>query len=278
MSIWGVNARVNKVFYSDDMKKGTLILLLALFLFSCEWKKQSSETPAVAADSVSGVDAASDESNIEDSLAFKKRTEEFAGFIPAKYRITQIIEGDLNKDEKGDCILIVKDTDADNIVDDEYRGELDRNRRGIVILFKDGTSYKPVIRNYSCFSSENEDGGVYFAPELFVEINKRGNLEIQYLHGRYGTWLYMFRYQNEGFEMIGFKSNTNHGPVEMGKVSVNFLTKKVQRSHNVSDVLESGNEEWEETWQKIKIDRLIQLSEIEDFDALSLDDYYTIID
>ena len=41
------------------------------------------------------------------------------------------IKGDLNKDGLEDVVLIIKGTDKSKIIHDEYRGELDRNRREI---------------------------------------------------------------------------------------------------------------------------------------------------
>jgi hypothetical protein len=76
------------------------------------------------------------------------------------------IRGDLNKDGLEDAVLIIKGTDKSKIIQDEDRGTLDRNRRGIIVLLNKGNYYELASKNYSCFSSENEDGGAYFAPEL----------------------------------------------------------------------------------------------------------------
>ena len=93
-------------------------------------------------------------------------------FIPKEYVIFEKVFGDLNMDGLPDCVLIIKGTDKTKIINDEYRGKLDRNRRGIIVLFKKNDHYDLATKNYDCFSSENEDGGVYFPPELSVEIKK----------------------------------------------------------------------------------------------------------
>ena len=87
-------------------------------------------------------------------------------FVPEGYIIFEKVFGELNKDSLEDCIIIIKGSDKNKIVKDEYRGELDRNRRGIIVLFKRNDGYEVAVRNKDCFSSENEDGGVYYAPEL----------------------------------------------------------------------------------------------------------------
>lgn len=192
-------------------------------------------------------------------------------YIPEGYVLFEKVTGDLNKDGMEDCVLIIKGTDKSKIVTDKYRGELDRNRRGIIILFKKKGHYELAVKNYDCFSSENEDGGVYFAPELFVEIRK-GLLYINYGHGRYGHWQYVFRFQNSDFELIGYDS-ANGGVVIESETSINFLTKKKQEKVNTNENAQGGDEVYKETWTNIKVDKLMKLSNIKDFDGLDMSIY-----
>lgn len=195
----------------------------------------------------------------------------FSDFVPTGYVIFEKILGDLNKDNIEDCVLIIKDTDKSKVVKDEYRGELDRNRRGIVILFAKNGHYELVATNSNCFSSENEDGGVYYAPELSVTI-KKGNLYIGYEHGRYGSWTYKFRFNTNNFDLIGYDVyEFAFGLVLNRKVSINFLTKRKLEKVNVNDSAESGEEVFKKTWKTINIKQLIKLSEIRDFDELDMD-------
>lgn len=145
-------------------------------------------------------------------------------FIPKGYVLYDTIYGDLNKDKLNDCILIVKETYKENIVSNRFDEIVDRNRRGIIILFKNENGYQKATENLNCFSSENEDGGVYYAPELSFDV-KRGNLIIHYVHGRYGWWKYTFRYQDFNFKLIGY-DYSNGGAVTIDETSINFLTKK----------------------------------------------------
>lgn len=181
--------------------------------------------------------------------------------------IVEKIYGDLNKDGKDDCVVLTKETDKTKFVKDEHRGVLDRNRRGLIILIYKNGSYDVVLKNPSCFSSENEDGGVYYPPELSVEI-KKGNLYINYNHGRYGYWSYTFRYQNSDFEMIGYDDSDNFGPRINSEVSINYLTKKKIIKVNTNENAEGGDEVFEETIEKVNINQLTKLSEIKDFDGL----------
>lgn len=193
--------------------------------------------------------------------------QDFSDFLPKGYVIFEKIYGDLNKDGLEDCIIIVKGTAKNKIVEDEYRGTLDRNRRGILILFNKKDHYEVAVKNYECFSSENENGGVYFAPDMSVEINK-GKLYIHYGHGRYGYWRYTFRFQHSDFELIGYDASSNSGPLVNRETSINFLTKKkqIEENTNESPEQESGDEIFKETWIDIEADELLKLSEIKDFD------------
>jgi len=193
-----------------------------------------------------------------------------AEFIPPGYVVFKEIQGDLNKDNQEDYVLIIKGTNRDNFVNDKYRGELDRNPRGIIIVFKNKEQYELALENRDCFSSENEDGGVYFAPELDVSIEK-GILLIDYAHGRYGYWEYKFRYQNSDFELIGYDSSQNRGPVVERSVSINLGTKKMLTRVNVNQDAEGGEEKFKETWKKFTFSNPIKLQEIASFDEFDVE-------
>ena len=192
-------------------------------------------------------------------------------FIPKGYVIFDAAGGDLNKDGIADSVFIIKGTDKDNFVYNHFDSIVDRNRRGIIVLFKKNGLYELAVRNIECFSSENEDGGAYYAPELFVEIRK-GNLYIQYAHGRYGYWRYTLRYRNSEFELIGY-DRRNGGAVIDSDESINFLTRKKRTIVNTNKNAEGGDEIFKTIWSKIKIQQLVRLSEIEDFDELDMDIY-----
>ncbi|MDR2208251.1 MAG: hypothetical protein LBE22_04675 [Azoarcus sp.] len=191
-------------------------------------------------------------------------------FIPSGYFVFKEIKGDLNKDNQEDYVFIIKGTDKDKFVKDEYQGQLDRNRRGIIIVFKNQNHYELALENRDCFSSENEDGGVYYAPELSIDISK-GNLHFYYEHGRYGHWSYSFRYQNSDFELIGYDSSYNRGPIVNRLVSINFITKKMEISENINPDEKVEDEEFEVKWKKFALSKPIKLREIVNFDNLEIE-------
>lgn len=189
--------------------------------------------------------------------------------IPKGYVLFEALKGDLNKDGQQDYVFIIKGTSKKYFEQDEYRGLVDRNRRGVLIFFKKNKEYQLVLQNMSCFTSENEDGGVYFPPELRPTINK-GRLFFNYFHGRYGYWTYNFRYQKGEFELIGYDSSNNRGPVVEQVTSINFLSQKILKKENINYSDEGGDERFEETWKKFKQEKPILLKEITDFYNIDL--------
>jgi hypothetical protein len=196
------------------------------------------------------------------------QSEKVEDFIPDGYVLFEKKFGDLNKDKQEDCLLIIKGTNKDKVVLNEYGEMVDRNRRGIIILFKNKNGYQKATENINCFSSENEDGGIYFPPELFIGV-ERGNLSIHYGHGRYGFWRYTFRYQQSDFKLIGYDEQ-NGGAVIKSELSLNFLTKKKLVKENTNENAIGGDEVFKESWSKIEINRLLSLSEIKDFDDVDM--------
>jgi hypothetical protein len=205
-------------------------------------------------------------------IGCKAQDKETSDFIPKGYVEFEKYFEDLNKDGQDDCVIVIKQTDTNNIVTNRFDKKVDRNRRGIIVLFKNGKGFELADKNYNCFSSENEDGGVYFPPDLWIEI-KNEKLYVHYGHGRYGYWEYTFRFQNSNFELIGYDSSSNRGPVTSTETSINFLTKKKLIKENTNENAEGGDEIFKETWNNIEIENLIKLSEIKDFDELDMYNY-----
>ena len=130
--------------------------------------------------------------------------------------------------------------------------------------------YQVATENLACFSSENEDGGVYFAPELGVSI-VNGVLNLHYAHGRYGYWTYKFRYQNGDFELIGYESSENRGPVVLREISANLSTKRMRVRENTHPGSDGNSEDkFTETWTTISLSRRITLKTVKDFDELDV--------
>ena len=268
----------NTIYDMKQVSKITLCLLcVAMVLTGCHDKVRSkadtANHQAAVSQSMKRISKVEKQGDMRQyDVADKQR---ITDFIPKGYKLFEKISGDLNKDGLEDCVLIIKATRKDGFERD-YEGKLiDRNRRGIIILFTEKDGYKLASKNYNCFSSENEEGGVYYAPELWVE-ERKGNLYLRYCHGRYGYWEYCFRYQGSDFMLIGYEATYNRGPLVLGKTSINFLTGVEYDDENInadkfdadSDDDPVADEVFKRTVVKLKKKPLIKLSEIEDFDEL----------
>ncbi|ELA7318100.1 hypothetical protein ACS6BV_004569 [Vibrio alginolyticus] len=183
---------------------------------------------------------------------------------PDGYIVLETIYGDLNKDSQEDVVLVIKGTDPKKIIIDEIRGELDLNQRGLVIALKNKQKYEVIVENLSCFYSEDEYGGVYFKPDILTSIEK-GNLHILFAHGRYGHWRYNFRYQGSDFELIGYDSSANRGPIVEEVTSINYLTKKMLVKENINSDDEYADPVFKERWESFSLNHRFRLSEIKDF-------------
>ncbi len=167
-------------------------------------------------------------------------------------------------------MFILKGTDRNEIVKDAKGGESDRNRRGILVVLGTSNGYVLALDNRNCFYSENEDGGVYYAPDLDVDVNQ-GNLRIDFLGGRYGYEHYIFRYQNANFELIGYDSSEDRGPIVERTVSINFVTRKIRIRENVNPNAEDDeHEKFKETWKRFTLSKPILLKDITDFESFNV--------
>jgi hypothetical protein len=198
--------------------------------------------------------------NIQNDIPM--RAKKPSDFISSSYRLFDKIEGDLNNDGLTDCVMIIKGTNTENWTPDEWgKKKVDRNRRGIIIIFNKGDHFELALKNLNCFSSENEYGGVYMPPRLSVNI-ENGNLYIGYYHGRYGWWQYTFRLQNSDFELIGYDSESGRNSMLEQKTSINYLTKRREEINKGAM--------YKVTWDDILVEDNIKLSKVINFDGLDV--------
>ncbi|WP_159657879.1 hypothetical protein [Vibrio atypicus] len=183
--------------------------------------------------------------------------------VPNGHTIIEAIHGDLNGDRRDDIVLMIQGTDQNKIVTDELRGRLDLNRRGIIVALRGNDKYDVVVENDNCFFSDDEDGGVYMVPDILMSITK-GNLYIDFLHGRYGYWRYNFRYQDSDLELIGYDASYNRGPRVEVVTSINYLTKKMLTKENINE-LDDDDPIFKEKWSTFVLEHRFKLSQISDF-------------
>lgn len=241
------------------MKLTRILWMVAIACIGCAKEKSAPETKTAETVQYSQTQEAEDIRQPEQ-------------FIPDGFRLFEQTDGDLNKDGLPDRVLIIKATNPDSIVPNRNDEKVDRNRRGILVLFNRKNGYVLAATNKTCFSSENEDGGVYYAPEMAATI-KNGKLYIEYAHGRYGYWSYTFRYNGNDFDLIGYDSSDNHGPITNSETSMNFLTHKKCVSVNINRDDPDADEKFEQHWTALEKLPPMQLSAIKDFDEISFAAY-----
>lgn len=195
-------------------------------------------------------------------------TDNIKSFVPKNFTLLEThCQADFNKDNQKDCVLLIKDTQKSAWQMDNYNNLVDRNRRGITILLKTKTGYQKVLENKSLLESENEDGGIYYAPELEI-ITKNNKLILKYLHGRYGHWSYTFDYRTidnkQDFYLIGYDSIIANGAYIKYTNSINFLTHKLQRQTNTNKDEQSDKVKFKSAWHKFPKTTPISLAQIDD--------------
>ena len=204
-----------------------------------------------------------------EEIKLQQQAKKFKAHIPDQYFLFDAVEGDLNQDGHKDAVLIVKKIDPKGWVNHPDQGRLDRNRRGIVVLLQNQGKYQKLMQNLTAFSSENEEGGVYFSPQLSVDIRKN-ILEIHYGHGRYGYWTYKFRLEQQDMRLIGYDLSSNRGPYTDYRVSINFLSNQRKHSQNINLADRDLEEKFKHTWSRVNYSP-IYLSQIKDFDELNFE-------
>ncbi|TWV84666.1 hypothetical protein [Moraxella sp. VT-16-12] len=197
-------------------------------------------------------------------------------FVPQGFNLDgHYCDSDFNTDGKKDCWIMIKDTKPSGWEEDEKNPEqmVDRNRRGLIILLKTNTGYQKILENRALFASDNEYGGVYYAPELSIE-NKKSKLIFRYSHGRYGYWYYTFDYRTvngkKDFYLIGYDSSYNRGPYVESTVSINFLTHKIRYQKNQETDWNSDTPRFKTIWRDFAKQPLIKLSDIDDIENIDL--------
>lgn len=182
--------------------------------------------------------------------------------LPKQTALYDAIKGDLNKDGIEDVVVVTQETFKDKFMpfsdgcdestkDDKWCQIVNKNRRGVVILLSNGDKYDAVVTKRDIFESPNEDGGVYYPPELAVEI-KNSELKFFYGHGRYGYWEYVFALYGKDFKLIKYFSSVNNGPMPEYIVQMDFINHRLEKSANL---LYRGNKEYkryEECIEKYK--------------------------
>lgn len=168
------------------------------------------------------------------------------GFVPASWRLEKTLSGDLNDDGKADAVLLLRDANPKNIIETgrDSAPRFDTNPRILAVAFAgDGSNYRLALDNHSLISRTDDpwqqdpldpDG----IQEGGIEI-RNGTLRVTlaYFAGDMGRTTFTFRFQNGGFELIGYdRVNVTRNSGVTSDLSINYSTRNVVRkTGSISD-------------------------------------------
>ena len=223
-----------------NIKKILFIFFTLLFLCSCGENKNDEKTDTISTieetksqDEVEIDDYVSDE-EFDEAILFPKNAKEIEDFLPKNWQILYEVEGDLNNENLNERIILVLFQEKDG----SYTLK-SKNDKGFIE--SENSEINPEL------SDPLEDGGMNI-------VNNTLRIKFNYWSSA-GTWYtstreYVFRYQNNQFELIGFEENSYHrASGEMITYSYNLSTGKIKivTGENMFDDNESKPEvEWKE--------------------------------
>ena len=213
---------------------------------------------------------------------FQQKASKIEDFIPNGWKSIIVKKGDLNKDKIDDVVLVIEKNDPKNfkkIEESSRSNPMNFNPRIILVLFKDKNSkYTLVAKNDKNFivspgyaseeGLESLDSPDYDDNLSKAVTIKNNTLRIftlaDYIKAATST-TYIFRYQNNRFELIGLDAQSILGDTEYANTrnySLNLSTKKLI-IHNMSEKLESNVKKEE------KIEKNLNITEIYALDTMS---------
>ena len=208
------------------------------------------------------------------AINFPEKANKVEEFIPKGWKKLIVKKGDLNKDKIDDIVLVIEKNDSINIKKSESTYEAsvvhNFNPRIILVLFKDKDSqYNLVAKNEDGFivseGRSYEEGFEKLASpnndKLSDSIAIKNNILHIYTYFEatrsYNSTEYIFRYQNNRFELIGLEVNTDGaggGYLESSNYSFNFSTKKLKKYLSREDMTTEEKPKEEKTEKDIDVE------------------------
>ena len=170
---------------------------------------------------------------------FPQKAKTINDFIPKGWKKILTANGDLNNDKLEDTVIVIEKEDKENIKKNDVLGPdyLNLNPRILLVLFKqkDGAYILAAKNDKGFIKSEGNEDNSALMDTLDNIIIKNNVLKIVFNYFMSaGSWwtstdIYIFRFQNNVFELIGYESNAymrNTGEEE--GTSINFSTNKAK--------------------------------------------------
>ena len=203
---------------------------------------------------------------------FPQKAKTVNDFIPKGWKKILTTNGDLNKDKLEDTVIVIEKEDKKNIKKNDGFGseELNLNPRILLVLFKqkDGTYVLASKNDKGFIKSEGNDNNPALMDTLDDIIIKNNVLKIVFNYFMSaGSWwtstnVYIFRFQNNVFELIGYESNAymrNTGEEE--GTSINFSTNKAKITTG-GNIFEEKENNPKNEWRYVKFEKKYILNEM----------------
>ena len=225
------------------------------------------------------------------AINFPEKGNKVEDFIPKGWKKLIVKKGDLNKDKIDDVVLLIQKNDSKNFRNAEsgymYAPIENANFNPIImlVLLKDTNSqYNLVAKNDKGFIVS--EGKAH--EEVLESIQDLNSITIKNNTLRIYTYFeavrgmssteYVFRYQNNRFELIGLeiKSYGRHstsGDTEEDNYSINFSTKKLERYRSWGNISSDKIKE-EKTIKNIDVEHKYLLDTMTEATASEILDKY----
>ena len=203
---------------------------------------------------------------------FPQKAKTVNDFIPKGWKEILTTNGDLNRDKLEDTVIVIEKEDKKNIKKNDGFGpeELNLNPRILLVLFKqkDGTYVLASKNDKGFIKSEGNDDNPALMDTLDDIIIKNNVLKIVFNYFMSaGSWwtstdIYIFRFQNNVFELIGYESNAymrNTGEEE--GTSINFSTNKAKITTG-GNIFEEKENNPKNEWRYVKFEKKYILNEM----------------
>lgn len=211
-------------------------------------------------------------------FAFAQVPQQYSQLAPIGWSVLSGASGDLNKDGRSDIALVLEKKKTDLPLTKDNGEALHNNARKLVVFFKTPQGYKLVAENQSLPVAEQPNLCLLdpLAESEGIAINK-GILSIEFSYFMScGGWEwprhnYAFRWQNNGFELIGFDYYSFHrASGDETNKSYNFSTMKRKEivGGNMFDIRKSQTK-----WSNFKSHQKFTLANINFADFYSQFEY-----
>ena len=203
---------------------------------------------------------------------FPQKAKTVNDFIPKGWKKILTANGDLNNDKLEDTVIVIEKEDKENIKKNDVLGPdyLNLNPRILLVLFKqkDGAYILAAKNDKGFIKSEGNEDNSALMDTLDDIIIKNNVLKIVFNYFMSaGSWwtstnVYIFRFQNNVFELIGYESNAymrNTGEEE--GTSINFSTNKTKITTG-GNIFEEKENNPKDEWRYLKFEKKYILDEM----------------